>query len=240
MKSSEPRVSSSPCPSDQRACYCAAAFQRVPRHAIGQRSDSSLLWTYLISVYRLRCPVEKHLFADTTPTTLDGYAKTRPSLYEKHYRIGGVSDNVQRRVFRLCSSAPCGSPVTPSARRPLCHARPCARQFSILPPHTPYRCAPTPTRGRPDSENARPADANLEASTGYLVPYGHTGGTAGSGSNMSCCPSGQTLRKSDLRSISALSTSLNWRTTGTRYRDTTAPSDTFSILGPSWCGADTS
>src|SRR5438094_4394022 len=40
-------------------------------------------------------------------------------------------------------------------------------------------------------------------------------------SNMSCYPSGQTLRKSDLRSISALSISLNERTTCTRYRDTT-------------------
>ncbi|MGC1951669.1 MAG: hypothetical protein WA970_03645, partial [Gammaproteobacteria bacterium] len=43
------------------------------------------------------------------------------------------------------------------------------------------------------------ADANLETATGHLAPYGHTGRTADSGSNMSCCPLGQTLRKIDLR-----------------------------------------
>src|SRR5262249_31113060 len=88
-------------------------------------------------------------------------------------------------------------------------------------PHTPCRSAPTPTWCSPDSENVRHADANLETSTGHMAPYGHTGRTANSGSNMSCRPSGQTLRKSDLRRIPALSTSLNSRTTCTRYRDTT-------------------
>src|SRR5262245_57822894 len=78
-------------------------------------------------------------------------------------------------------------------------------------PHKPYRCAPTPTRCRPDSENVRHVDANLETSTGRMAPCGHTGHTACSGSNMSCRPSGQTLRKMTLRSISASSISLYWK-----------------------------
>ncbi len=88
-------------------------------------------------------------------------------------------------------------------------------------PHTQCRCGPTPIRCRPDSENARRSDANPETSTGRMAPCGHTGDTAGSDSNMSCRPSWQTLRKIDLRRISALSISLHWRMTCTRYRDTT-------------------
>jgi hypothetical protein len=88
-------------------------------------------------------------------------------------------------------------------------------------PHPPCRGAPTLTRGRPDSENARPADANRDTSTGRLAPYGHTGRTADSGRTRSCGPSGQPLRQSHLRSISAWWTSLHWRTPCTRYRDTT-------------------
>jgi len=43
---------------------------------------------------------EKHLLPDTMLGTLDGQAKTRHGLCDKHCRIGGVYDNIRRGVFR--------------------------------------------------------------------------------------------------------------------------------------------
>ena len=37
---------------------------------------------------------DKHLFSDTMPVTLNGHAKTRHFLCDKHCRIYGVYDNM--------------------------------------------------------------------------------------------------------------------------------------------------
>jgi hypothetical protein len=66
---------------------------------------------------------------------------------------------------------------------------------------------------------------NVETSTEQQGPFGHTVDTSGCGSSMFGRPLQQTLRKTCLRRISALSVNLTSQTPCTRYRDTT---DSFS------------
>ena len=64
----------------------------------------------MISTFRLKCPNDKHLFADTVSATRDGYTKICHRLCEKHYQIEELYENILQGVFRRCWGAPCASP----------------------------------------------------------------------------------------------------------------------------------